>query len=134
MTRTLGEIGEKFHAAAKQVAHAQWRGIPEDATGLVAREARAADLVIIGRKHRAQTHYYDLDPGVTIVRVGRPVLLVPDGIDSLDPRRIVVAWKDTRESRRAVRDAIPLLSRRAHEVMIVEICEHGADGGRQPGT
>jgi hypothetical protein len=75
MTRTLAEIGEKFHAAAKHVAHAQWRGIPEDATDLVAREARAADLIIIGREHGAQTHYYDLDPGVTIVRAGRPVLL-----------------------------------------------------------
>ena len=126
MTRALAEIGDKFHAAARQVAHAQWRGIPDDATSLVVREARAADLVIIGRSHEPQKQYYGLDPGVTIVRAGRPVLLVPDGIDSLDPRRIVVAWKDTRESRRAVRDAIPLL-RRAHQVMIVEICEPGGE-------
>jgi nucleotide-binding universal stress UspA family protein len=126
MTRALAEIGEKFHAAAKQVTHAEWRGTPDDATHLIVREARAADLVIIGRKHGPEHQYYGLDPGVTIVRCGRPVLLVPDRIDSLDPRRIVVAWKDTRESRRAVRDAIPLL-KRANQVIIVEICEHGAE-------
>ena len=38
----------------------------------------------------------------------------------------MVAWKDTRESRRAVCDAIPFL-RNAEEVTIVEISEHGRE-------
>ena len=50
---------------------------------------------------------------------------MPDGIDKLPARRIVVAWKDSRESRRAVRDAVPFL-RDAQEVMIVEVCEPAA--------
>jgi hypothetical protein len=36
-------------------------------------------------------------------------MLIPDLIETLPARRIVVAWKDTREARRAVRDAIPFL-------------------------
>src|SRR5262249_41476521 len=35
----------------------------------------------------------------------------------------VVAWKDTRESRRAVRDALPFLQE-AKEVVLVEVGEH----------
>ncbi|MEI9924279.1 MAG: universal stress protein [Bradyrhizobium sp.] len=35
--------------------------------------------------------------------------------------RVVIGWKDTRETRRAVFDALPLLKRAAH-VAVVEIC------------
>src|SRR6516164_3363832 len=126
MMDILADIGKKFHAAAKHVEHVEWRGIPADANSIVAREARAADLVIIGRKQDARDLYYSLDPGITILRAGRPVLLVPDEIDSLEARRIVVAWKDTRETRLAVRDALPFLNR-AKEVMIVTVCEHGSE-------
>jgi nucleotide-binding universal stress UspA family protein len=130
MTHFLAEIGEKFHAAAKHVSHVEWRGIPDDATNLVANESRAADLVIIGREQGSENRYYALDPGITIIRAGRPVLVVPERIDSLEARRIVVAWKDTREARRAIRDAIPFL-KGAEEVMIVEICEHGTEAQSQ---
>ena len=65
------------------------------ANNLVPREARAADLVIIGRKQDPKDLYYSLDPGVTILRAGRPVLFVPDEIDLLQARRVVVAWNDT---------------------------------------
>lgn len=70
--------------------------------------------------------YFALDPGVTIVRAGRPVLLVPDDVESLPARRVVIAWKDCREARRTVQDALPFLHD-AKEVMIVEVCEHEAD-------
>jgi nucleotide-binding universal stress UspA family protein len=55
---------------------------------------------------------------------------VPDGLDALAAQRIVVAWKETRESRRAVYDALPFL-RKAAEVMIVEVCEHGTEAESQ---
>jgi hypothetical protein len=32
-------------------------------------------------------------------------------VETIAARRIVVAWKDTREARRAVHDALPLLTR-----------------------
>jgi nucleotide-binding universal stress UspA family protein len=96
------------------------------ANNLVPREARAADLIVIGCKRDPDDLYYALDPGLTILRAGRPVLVVPDGIDSLVGRRVVVAWKDTREARRAVRDALPFL-REAEEVTIAEVCEYGTE-------
>jgi nucleotide-binding universal stress UspA family protein len=93
---------------------------------MVPREARAADLLIIGRERVAGDPYFSLNPGNTVLRAGRPVLVVPDGIDALPAKRVMIAWKDTRESRRAVADALPFL-RRADDVMLVEVCEHGAE-------
>ena len=66
------------------------------------------------------------DPGVILLRAGRPVLLVPDTVAPLQLRRVVVAWKDTRECRRAVRDALPFLQR-AKEVLLVGIGEGEAE-------
>jgi nucleotide-binding universal stress UspA family protein len=126
MTHLLAEIEKKFRAAAKQVTQVEWRGRLEYANDLVPREARAADLVVIGHKQDARDLYYALDPAVIIVRVGRPILVVPDNVDSLAARRVVVAWKDTRESRRAVRDALPFLQA-AKEVKIVEVSEQGTE-------
>jgi nucleotide-binding universal stress UspA family protein len=130
MTRALAEIGRRFSSVVKQVAHAEWRGMPDDVAHLVTNEARAADLIIIGHKQVAQSSYYALDPGAAIVRMGRPVLLVPQGVESLEARRVMVAWKDAHEARRAIRDAIPFL-RRAEQVMIVEVCEHGDEAQSQ---
>lgn len=126
MVSILADIGTKFRAGAAQIRDVEWRGAVDDTNRLVAREARAADLVIVGRRADQADLYYALDPGVTILRAGRPVLLVPDDVDALEARRVVVAWKDSRESRHAVQDALPFL-RDAREVMIVEVCERGME-------
>src|SRR6266511_3190195 len=126
MMDLLAHMEKKFRASTAQLKNVEWRGIPDDTNNLVAREARAADLVIIGRKQDPRDLYYSLDPGITILRAGRPVMLVPEKIDSLEARRIVVAWKDTREARRAVRDALPFL-KRAKETVIVTVCEHATE-------
>ena len=126
MTALLAEMGESFRTSTKHVSHVEWRGILDYPRTLVPREARAADLLVIGRERVAGDPFYALNPGVTIIRAGRPVLVVPNDLEALSARRVVVAWKDTRESRRAVRDALPFLPD-AEEVMVVEVSEHGAD-------
>lgn len=60
-----------------------------------------------------------------IMQTGRPVLVTPPEASALTVASVVVAWKDTREGRRAVSDALPFL-RRAKSVHVVEICEHNA--------
>jgi nucleotide-binding universal stress UspA family protein len=49
-------------------------------------------------------------------------LVVPNAVTSLSPKRIAIAWKDVREARRAVQDALPFL-RQAENIMIVEVSE-----------
>jgi nucleotide-binding universal stress UspA family protein len=55
-----------------------------------------------------------------VLRAGRPVLIVGAGVESLDLRSVVIAWKDTREARRALEDALPLLTR-ANRVTVIEL-------------
>ena len=64
--------------------------------------------------------------GEAVLKLGRPALAVPDG-GTLRGERVVIGWKDTRESRHAVRDAIPLLQQ-ASQVIIVEACGPGEQG------
>jgi nucleotide-binding universal stress UspA family protein len=65
-----------------------------------------------------------VDPGEAILKMGRPTLVVPEGVSSLRAEHIVIGWKDTREARRAVRDALPFLQQ-ATRVTIVEACGSG---------
>ena len=111
--------GKTFRAQGRSLERIEWRSALEPPGELLLREARAADLLIIGRRHSEN----DADPGVIVLRAGRPVLLAPDTIAALPLRRVVVAWKDTRECRRAVRDALPFLQQ-AKEVLLVGMGEH----------
>lgn len=122
VTARFDEMGRKLQAQGQHLKQLEWRTALELPTELVAREARAADLIIVGARHRAGNLHDLIEPGVIVLRAGRPVLVVPDVISPLQLRRVVVACKDTRECRQAVRDALPLL-RQAKEVLVVEIGE-----------
>jgi nucleotide-binding universal stress UspA family protein len=113
---------EFYAAVGSRGRGVEWRCLPDSSTDAVVREARAADLIVVGSPRGAGNRLGSLDPGRVIVNAGRPVLVVPEPVVSLVPRRIVIAWKDARESRRALRDALPLL-RLAESVMIVEVLE-----------
>ena len=134
MQAVLSRRGEEFRACVgKARSQVEWRSSLDFPTEFVAREARAADLVIIGRDRKAYDPYRSTDSGALVLRTGRPVLTVPTGIESLAAKRVVIAWKDTREARRAVQDALPILQD-AKEVIVVEMTETGiVEGlGRPP--
>ncbi|MGY2934229.1 nucleotide-binding universal stress UspA family protein [Bradyrhizobium sp. GM6.1] len=61
-----------------------------------------------------------------MMQAGRPILVVPDGINWLDLRSVLVTWKDTPEARRALADALPLL-RKARDVTVLAIPEGDDD-------
>jgi nucleotide-binding universal stress UspA family protein len=129
MTALIAAAEKGFRAAAAHVPH-EWRsqvGLPID---VVVRESRAADLVIVAREQASEGFLVPLDVGGTILRLGRPVLAVPSGIDSLQLRRIVIAWKDVREARRALRDALPFMQE-ADDVLIAEVSEQGEEAEAQ---
>jgi nucleotide-binding universal stress UspA family protein len=104
----------------------EWRPVLDDPTEGLAREARAADLVVIAQTRKLGDVYAGLDPGGAILKMGRPALVVPDGVSSLRAEHVIVGWKDTREARRALQDALPFL-REAKRVTIVEICMPGEE-------
>ena len=133
MKAAMEKRGERFKAAAaadrRQV---EWRSALEFPTEFVARQSRAADLIVIGRDHLPYDPYRFTDAGALILRAGRPVLMVPPGVQSLAAKRVVVAWKDAREARRAVQDALPFLHL-ANEVIILQACEAGSEQDAQQG-
>jgi nucleotide-binding universal stress UspA family protein len=99
----------------------EWRTALDFPAEALTRESRAADLVILGQQaHGRYDNYRNLYPNEVLLKLGRPALLVPPGIASLRAEHVVVAWKDTREARRAVLDAIPFL-RAAKRVSVVEV-------------
>jgi nucleotide-binding universal stress UspA family protein len=129
MKSLLDLKGKEFCAAyGRPDRRVEWRSILDFPTEAVAREARAADLLIIGNINENKDPFRALDPASAILKAGRPVLVVPKGLASLSPKRIAVAWKDVREARRAVWDALPFLQR-AESVMIVEVLEEGEGNG-----
>src|SRR3546814_9955636 len=88
----------------------------------IGEEARSADLLITkpDRGGSMLDRTRNVDMGDLIIRAGRPVLLVPAGATRLTPDRVMIAWKDSREARRATIDALPFLEM-ASRVTLVEI-------------
>jgi nucleotide-binding universal stress UspA family protein len=127
MRANLAGKGNWFRAVADAArGEPEWRpvvGLPIEA---LSREARSADLVIIGQSKAPGGPYRALDPGGAILKLGRPALVVPEAVSALQAEHVVIGWKDTREARRAVRDALPILQQAAR-VTIVEACAPDED-------
>ncbi len=86
-----------------------------------AHEARGADLVLTGVSAKPPTgDSRRVNTGELVMQVGRPVLVVPAAVQRLTLDRVVLGWKDTRETRRAALDALPVLKKASH-VAVVEI-------------
>ncbi|MCV3205502.1 universal stress protein [Mesorhizobium sp. YC-39] len=111
---------------------ASWREEIGDPTRLLAVHARAADLIVTGApaKGVARDHDRVIDAGTLVLSAGRPVLLAADQLAQLDRKKVVVAWKDTREARRAVTDALPFLIG-AQEVLVATIEEQNQRDARE---
>ena len=102
----------------------EWRSVQDHPARALARAARAADLIVVSPKSRAGATRA-ADPAEVIMTSGRPVLLVPEGDQHLKAARVIVAWKDTREARRALADAMPFLLA-AEDVVVQAVCEGDA--------
>jgi nucleotide-binding universal stress UspA family protein len=121
LTTRLRAAEREFRNLARPVQDIAWCGEIDFAVEVIVREARKADLLIVEKRTMRGLS----DTGAVVLRAGRPVLAVPSSVDRLSGQRIVVGWKDTKESRRAIRDAIPFLQK-AHEVVLVGLREDGA--------
>lgn len=122
----LAEKEKRFLAIASGPNRSvEWRSsndLPNDA---IADEARAADLIVIGRDRVLDNPFRSLDPGSVLLKVGRPVLVVPHTVPSLKARKVLIAWHDSREARRAVRDSIPFL-KLAEQILLTHVCDEDA--------
>lgn len=124
----LSQAGNRFLTACRTVFDVRCRVLISDPTTHLLTQAGTCDLIVVTRPH--ETDRPDPTMGISvghaIMAAGRPVLCMPPGTPQRDFRKVVVAWRNTREARRAVADALPLL-KRADAAAIA--CIGGGDEG-----
>jgi len=127
MERQIAATEVEFRTVVQQPAgDLDWRSTItlDPLSNYLAGEARNADLVITSVDHKASSFDVsrNVNVGDLVMQVGRPLLVVPSTLGKLKLERIVVAWDDSREARRATLDALPFLKRAAH-VAVVQIAD-----------
>lgn len=143
--RKLNELAQRSQSAFQQYTQAvlgdkaEFRRADQDALSAIVVNARYADLVVMGQR--------DPDEGGTgmpgaivdraVLAVGRPVLVVPYYTHAYPNlgRNVLVAWNGSRESVRAINDAMPLLQR-ADRVVVMAVNPGGGrrEHGELPGA
>ena len=110
--RRLSELEAEFRAAIEKRAKAvEWRSAQALPVPYVLQQARRADLLVVGARSEAIVDpCAAADPSDLVMQAGRPIIVVPPAVEWLDFRSVLVAWKDVREARRAVFDALPILA------------------------
>jgi nucleotide-binding universal stress UspA family protein len=127
------DIVEKRNAAAKATKRSfrdevdraglegKWLVEEGPAAQLIAEHAAYADLTIVEQSETDQI------AETVLMGSGRPVLIVPYvGNFTSVGRRVVIAWKRSREAARAVNDALPIL-KQADDIKVLTI---GPPAGR----
>lgn len=89
--------------------------------------ARYADAVVVGQPIPHDGGFSGALANAVLLHGGRPVLVVPrDYAGDGAARRVVIAWKESREAARAVADALPLLAHAEH-VSVLALDAPGRD-------
>jgi nucleotide-binding universal stress UspA family protein len=122
--REAAAAGAAFRQAlTKDKLAGDWIFRESDETGSAIAEAALYDLVVVGQPNpdAGLTGAIGLRPQEIVLSCGRPVLVVPYAGEFPDVgREILVAWNGSRESSRALHDAMFLLPE-AESVTLIEI-------------
>ena len=124
----LSELEAEFRTSVqKRAKSVEWRSAQALPVPYILQQARRADILVVGaRSETIVDPCAAADPGDLLMQAGRPLIVVPPAVEWFDLRSVLVVWKDVREARRAVFDALPILAG-AGDVTIAEIPEQGAD-------
>jgi nucleotide-binding universal stress UspA family protein len=118
---------ERLHLSGVQ---GECRGVSGKVSEAVVRQARHADLIVLGQadpNHPPPPAGRHLVEDVLLTS-GRPTLVIPYiGRFETAGTNILIAWNNSREAARAVHDAIPLLTKAA-SVTVLAV----NPGGREP--
>lgn len=129
LARGLAGAEKRFRSAiTRPASQIEWRSAQASPSDYFAQEARTADLIVVSARRDGlfiDPFTGQIDPGDLAMRAGRPVLVVPPEAEGLNLKCAVIAWKDTREARRAVSDALPLLQK-TRDIVVAEVIEDEA--------
>ena len=131
--RSLAEKAEAQFSErmAKSTQPSEWRLVTGEPADVVTMSARYANIAIVGQTAPDDQRSIPVADDV-VLNAGCPVLVWPyAGSFGVDPETIMLAWNGTRESKRALADALPLLQR-ARKVIAFGI--DTGDGKHIPGA
>ncbi|TJW06826.1 MAG: universal stress protein, partial [Mesorhizobium sp.] len=123
--KRLAELRDTFERFVPHSISSEWKQYicgPTRALGLV---ARSADLIVTGDGN--DDVFRALDIGSLVLGAGRPVLVTAGNAEHLVGKTVLVAWKDSREARRALSDALPLLAKAKQVVVATMETASGED-------
>jgi len=120
---TFGEALESTQAMQEEVFAGRqvlldWCSGISDPNLILNEHLLTADLAILGAS--AGGSFATVDPTELAARSGAPVLQIGSRRPRVPFRHVQVAWKDSREARRSVHEALPLL-RRAERVVVLGV-------------
>jgi len=131
--RDTGEAQERAESRFREatarhaLAHVTWSAPAGAAIDAAILHARYADLVVLPQPRAGFES--DLVHAV-LMQAGRPALVVPSVGAASTGERVLVAWKEARESARALADALPFLTR-AKAVRVVSVSSERDDTTRE---
>lgn len=129
VARAADAAREQFERVAGETGVvSDWRTVDGDDAAPLAAGARRFDLTILPPAATASLGWRQITAADIGLASGGPVLVMPD--DNAAPtigERVLVAWKDTRESARALHDAWPLIAH-AREVHVLIVSPEGEGG------
>ena len=135
---TAAAAGFEAIARREGLGGVEVRRLVGDSVQGLAISARYADLIVLGQVDAENTDGPEQRdfPDHAILAAGRPLLMIPyAGTFNTIGEHVVVAWSATRESTRAVTDALPLLQRAKKVTVIMGDARPGAGGhGASPGA
>jgi nucleotide-binding universal stress UspA family protein len=111
-----------FHGETAALgASAIWRSEVGYPTHALLRHVAAADLIIAPRNVEAEIEERQVGAADLLMGAGVPILSAPTGA-KFDAANIIIGWKNTRETRRAIADSMSFL-KRAESVRLVSFGE-----------
>lgn len=98
----------------------------------IADQTGDADLLVVGVDQKSDFSNSSRRVNVDdlVMHTGRPILVVPLAVRTFGFRCAMVAWKDSREARRALMDALPFL-RQMDRVVVAAVVEAAQQGVAQ---
>lgn len=107
-------------ACSKAGVAADWRSEVAYPNAVLTRQARLADVILAYRRVSDDASAYVM-PDNLLMEAGIPVLFMPSREREFKAETVLLAWKNTREARRALALSLPLLEK-TKRVLVAAIC------------
>lgn len=121
LRRRAEEVEKQFKSETdKAGVKSEYRTDEGDPIELAVEQSRTADLVVVGQSSPEGEDDFNV-PDHLALDSGRPVMVVPyAGHFETIGKRVMITWNGTRESARAISDALPFLAD-ADEVVVLAV-------------